>query len=78
MLREINEEISLVESRLHSMAVRLGTTNWRGLGKLFTSKGLDNPEVEMLWPEYLYLKRRLEELKEHKKQIQSLLKGREE
>jgi len=76
-LGKINKEIGIVEARLHSMAVRLGTSNWRELEKLLTSKGLDNPEVDMLWPEYLYLKRRLEELKERKKQVQSILEGRE-
>jgi len=31
--------------------------------------------MDLLWPEYLYLKRRLEELEERKKRILAMLKG---
>ncbi len=30
---------------------------------------LDNPEVDMLWPEFLYLKRRLEEIRKRKEEV---------
>jgi len=39
-------------------------------------KGVDNPEVDMLWPKYLYLRRRLKELEECKKDILRALEGR--
>jgi len=32
-------------------------------------------QVDLLWPEYLYLKRRLEELEERKKCIPAMLEG---
>ena len=69
MLRRINREIAVIEARLQRMAVRLGVSSWRELEELFTGKGLDNPEVDMLWPEYLYLRKRLEELEKRRKDI---------
>ena len=75
MLRRINRETAMVEARLQRVAVRLGVGNWRELEKLLTSRGIDNPEVDLLWPEYLYLKRRLRELEERKKRILAMLKG---
>jgi len=75
MLRKVNREAAVVEARLQKIAVRLGVGNWRGLEKLLTSRGIDNPEVDLLWPEYLYLKRRLRELEERKKRILSMFKG---
>jgi len=75
MLRKINREAAVVEARLQKTAVRLGVGDWRELEKLLTSRGIDNPEVDLLWPEYLYLKRRLGELEERKKRILAMLKG---
>ena len=75
MLRKVNREAAVVEARLQKIAVRLGVGNWRELEKLLTSRGIDNPEVDLLWPEYLYLKRRLRELEERKKRILSMFKG---
>ena len=75
MLRKINREIALVEARLQRIAVRLSASNWEELEKLFTETGIDNPEVDLLWPEYIYLKRRLRELEEQKKRILAMLKG---
>jgi len=75
MLRRINRETAMVEARLQRVAARLGVGNWRELEKLLTSRGIDNPEVDLLWPEYLYLKRRLRELEERKKRILAMLKG---
>ncbi len=75
MLRRINREAAMAEARLQRIATRLGVGNWRELEKLFTSRGIDNPEVDLLWPEYLYLKRRLRELEEKKKRILAMLKG---
>jgi len=75
LLRKINRETAVVEARLQKIAVRLGVENWRELEKLLTSKGVDNPEIDLLWPEYLYLKTRLKKLEEKKKRILALLKG---
>jgi len=67
MLKKINREAAVVETRLQRIAVKLSAEDWKDLDKLFTSKGVDNPEMDLLWPEYLYLKRRLRELEEKKK-----------
>ncbi len=75
MLRKINREIALVEARLQRIAVRLGASNWEELEKLFTETGIDNPEVDLLWPEYVYLKKRLRELEGRKKRVLAMLKG---
>jgi hypothetical protein len=44
------------------MAVRLGVSGWRWWRGCLQDSGLDSPEVDMLWPEYLYPKGLLEEL----------------
>ncbi|MEB3758096.1 MAG: hypothetical protein GSR76_04505 [Desulfurococcales archaeon] len=75
MLRRINKEAAVVEARLQRIAASLGVGDWRELEKLLTSRGIDNPEMDLLWPEYLYLKRRLRELEERKKRILAMLKG---
>ncbi len=75
MLRRINREAAVVEARLQRIAARLGVEDWRELEKLLTGRGIDNPEIDLLWPEYLYLKRRLRELEERKKRILAMLKG---
>jgi len=45
------------------MARKLGLDSWEKLEKLFTSSNINNPEIDMMWPEYLYLRERLKELK---------------
>ena len=75
MLRRINREAAVVEARLQRIATSLGVGDWRELEKLLTSRGIDNPEMDLLWPEYLYLKKRLRELEERKKRILAMLKG---
>jgi len=75
LLRKINREAAAVEARLQKIAAKLGVGDWRELEKLLTSGGIDNPEIDLLWPEYLYLKRRLSELEERKKRVLALLKG---
>jgi len=75
LLRRINREAAVVEARLQRIATRLGVRDWRELEKLLTSRGFDNPEVDLLWPEYIYLKKRLRELDERKKRILAMLKG---
>ena len=57
----VKGEIASVEARLQRMAARLGVKNWRKLER-FLREGGDDPEVDMLWPEYLYLRDLLEEL----------------
>ena len=75
MLRRINREATVLEARLQRIATNLGVGDWRELEKLLISRGIDNPEIDLLWPEYFYLKRRLRELEERKKRILAMLKG---
>ncbi|MEM0047981.1 MAG: hypothetical protein QXG81_05390 [Ignisphaera sp.] len=75
MLKRINREAAVVEARLQKIATKLGVGDWRELEELFTSRGIDNPEVDLLWSEYLYLKTRLGKLEERKKRVLAMLKG---
>ncbi len=68
-MRKIDREITSVEIRLQRMAVRFGVNNWRELEKVFSERGIDNPEMDLLWPEYLYLRNRLEKLEKRKKDV---------
>ena len=76
MLRKVNREMASVEARLQKMAARLGARNWKELERIFMKENIDNPEVDMIWPEYLYLRERLEELKKRKREILLALKGK--
>ena len=69
LLRKISKEMVIVESRLHRMARKLGLDSWEELEKLFTSSNINNPEIDMMWPEYLYLRDRLKELKSIEKRF---------
>jgi len=69
LLREINEEIMSTESRLQGMASRLGLRSWKELGSFFRSSLGGTPEADMLWPEYLYPRERLKELRRRKEEI---------
>ena len=73
VLRKIDREITSVEVRLQRMAVRLGVNNWRELEKVFSERGIDNPEMDLLWPEYLYLRNRLEKLEKRRKNVLNVL-----
>ncbi len=69
MLKKIDDDIVAVEARLQSIARKVGVSDWRELDELFRSKGVDNPELDMLWPEYSYLRDRLLHLKKQREKI---------
>ena len=73
MLRKIDREIVAVEMRLQRIALRFGVSDWRELERLLKAKGIDSPELDTLWPEYLYLRKRLEELKKRRSEVLSSL-----
>lgn len=58
-LKKVNYEITRVEARLNSLARRFGLKERRELEELMRSKSVDNPEVDLAWPEYMYLRERL-------------------
>lgn len=69
VLRRIDREIVAVEVRLQGIARRFGVRDWRELEKLFTARGVGTPELDMLWPEYLYLRERLENLRRRRREV---------
>ena len=73
MLERVNEEIAIVEVKLKAIADKLGLKSLEELDQLFSTEGLDNPEIDLLYPEYLYLKDKLESLKERKEELLNLL-----
>jgi len=75
MLEKVNEEMALVEVELKRMAKKFGLRDWEELDQLFNEEGLDNPEIDLLYPEYIYLKDKLEGLKKRKEELLKLLGG---
>lgn len=69
LLQRIDREIAVVETRLQRMAHRLGLSSWRELESLLASGALDTPEADMMWPEYQYLRDRLEALKKRRREV---------
>lgn len=69
LLRKIDREIMLAESRLQKMARRLGLRSWKELEGFFRSSLGSTPEVDMLWPEYLYLRDQLKELRKRREEV---------
>jgi len=77
MLEKVNEEMAITEIKLKSIAERFGLKDWRELERIFHEEGLDNPEIDLLYPEYLYLKDKLESLKRRKEELlRALSEGR--
>ena len=73
MLENVERKIVEVELQLLEMAKRFGIRDWKELEEAFTSKGIDSPELDLLWPEFKYLKDKLEGLKKRKEELLELL-----
>ena len=58
----VDEELVRIENRLLMLTKRLGVDSIAELDKLFREREVDNPEIDLAWPEYIYLKNRCEEL----------------
>ncbi len=69
LLRKVDREIVRVEARLNRIARRFGLREWRELEELVKSKGIDNLEMDLVWPEYVYLRDRLEVLRKRRQRI---------
>jgi len=61
-MKKVNEELVEVEARLLRLAKRLGVKSIEKLESLFKEKGIDNPEINLTWSEYVYLRDRRKEL----------------
>lgn len=75
MLEKVNEEMASVEIEIKRMAKKFGLKGQEELEQLLNEEGLDNPEIDLLYPEYLYLKEKLEALRRRKEELLKLLGG---
>jgi len=73
-IKKLENDIALIEAELQRIADHFGLKKWNELDKLFIEKKYDNSELDMLWPKYLYLRRKLDLLIKHKKAIMERLK----
>ncbi len=68
LLEDIEQELSIIESRLIGMCNRFNVSSLEELDRLFKSK-IDNPEIDLAWPEYSYLIERRKKLLKKKKEV---------
>jgi hypothetical protein len=73
LLESVDIEIAHMELRLKSLAEKFGLKSLEDLERMFR-EGPDNPEVDLAWPEYQYLKGRLMELRRGREEILKQLK----
>jgi len=73
LVEKIRREEREVLERLEGIAERLGLRDWRELEDVFREEGPDNPELDLLWPEYMYLRGRLEDLEKRRREAEELL-----
>ncbi len=62
LLESVDLELARVELELRMLCERLGLKSLDDLEKAFR-EGHENPEVDLVWPKYLYLKDKLERLR---------------
>jgi len=75
LIRSIDLELAKTEVRLTAIAEKFGLSSWKELEKLF-KRGIDNPEIDLAWAEYCYLKDRCESLlKDRERAFQLLSRG---
>jgi len=67
-LESIDVEITRIESRLKILAEEIGLKSPKDLEKAF-KEGPENPKIDLTWPEYLYLKDKLEKLKRDREEV---------
>lgn len=76
LLESIDIEITHTELRLKILAEELGLKSYKDLEKTF-KEGPENPKIDLTWPEYLYLKDKLEKLKRDREEVLKQLAKRE-
>jgi hypothetical protein len=55
LIKSTDLELAKTEVRLTAIAEKFGLNSWRELEVLF-KRGIDNPEIDLAWAEYCYLK----------------------
>jgi hypothetical protein len=55
LIKSIDLELTKTEVRLTAIAEKFGLNSWKELEGLF-KRGMDNPEIDLAWVEYCYLK----------------------
>jgi len=72
LIKSIDLELAKTEVRLTAIAEKFGLNSWRELEVLF-KRGIDNPEIDLAWAEYCYLKDKHKPLlRDGKKAVQLL------
>ncbi len=74
LIKSIDLELAKTEARLTAIAERFGLSSWEELEDLFR-RGIDNPEIDLAWAEYRYLKDRRESLLRDRERAFQLLSG---
>lgn len=76
LIRSVDLELARIEVKLMDAAKRFCLNSWEELEEFFKRGGMDNPEVDLAWTEYQYLKNRRETLlKDREKAIRLLSRG---
>jgi len=74
LIKSIDLELAKTEARLTAIAERFGLSSWEELEDLFRRE-IDNPEIDLAWAEYRYLKDRRESLLRDRERAFQLLSG---
>ncbi len=74
LIKSIDLELAKTEARLTAIAEKFGLNSWEELDYLF-KRGIDNPEIDLAWAEYCYLKGRRESLSRDRGEAFQLLSG---
>ncbi len=69
LLKKVDYEISRIEAKLNKIARKFGLKEWRELEEFMKSRGIDNPEADLVWTEYTYLHDRLETPRKRRQRI---------
>jgi hypothetical protein len=72
LIRSIDIELAKTEVRLMAIAEKFGLNSWKELENFF-KRGIDNPEIDLAWVEYRYLKDKYESLLKDREKVLQLL-----
>jgi hypothetical protein len=72
LIRSIDIELAKTEVRLMAIAENFGLKSWKELENFF-KRGIDNPEIDLAWVKYRYLKDKYESLLKDREKVLQLL-----